>query len=270
VLETGMGGRLDATNALRPEVCVITPIGWDHMQYLGDTLSKIAAEKAGIIKPGIPVVTCPQEPEALEVITRTAEQRGSPLIVVDEPCELPLGLCGEHQRWNAALALAALKAAGIQRETACLAKGLREVQWPARFQKIEPAMILDGAHNLDAARVLLKTWREQFGEAKATLLFGAVAGKDIQAVLREIEPISAEWHLTSFDSPRALQAAEVAHQLHAVMMDSKPVHLHTSLDEALQAVSGSRPLLITGSLYLAGEVLARQADAAMRFERSWQ
>ena len=267
VLETGMGGRLDATNAITPVVSVITPIGWDHMQFLGDTLEKIAAEKAGIIKDGVPIVTMTQSDEALKVIESTAKARKSPLTIVSEPCGLELGLAGPHQAWNAAMALAALKAAGLRFDESVLAAGLRGVEWPARFQTLRPGLILDGAHNLDSARALVSAWKAAFGEKRAPLVFGAVAGKAISDVLAELEPICAEWHLTAFDSPRALSTAEVRQQL---PRSEKAVFEHASVPQALQAIE-SRPLaLIAGSLYLAGEVLAHFKDTRTAFQPSWQ
>lgn len=181
VLETGLGGRLDATNAMTPAASVITPIGWDHMDMLGDTLAKIAAEKAGIIKPGVPVITMPQHPEALEVIRHTAAERGAPLTIVESPWNSETGLAGAHQRWNAAMAVAALRAAGIEFDDDVIERGLRDVRWPARFQKLG-RFIIDGAHNIDAARVLAQTWQEEFPNEKTEIVFGAVEGKDISAV----------------------------------------------------------------------------------------
>ena len=183
VLETGLGGRLDATNAVTPAVCVITPIGWDHMDMLGDTLAQIAAEKAGIIKPGVPVITMKQTAEALEVISRTAAERGAPLTIIESPWNGETGLAGPHQLWNAAMAVAALRAAGFHLGEEVITRGLREVQWPARFQKVG-RLIIDGAHNIDAARVLAQTWREQFPNEQAEIIFGAVAGKDTASLPR--------------------------------------------------------------------------------------
>lgn len=267
VLETGLGGRLDATNVITPVVSVITPIGWDHMQILGDTLAKIASEKAGIIKPGVPFVTQTQDDEALDVLLATAREQNASLTLVSEPCDLPLGLAGPHQRWNAALALAALRAAGLNLPQSVLEAGLKQVEWPARFQRLRADVILDGAHNLDAARVLAGTWREQFPNQKATIVFGAVAGKDVSAVLHELAPLAAEWHFTHFDSPRAMTAEELQNILGPTDV---PVFCHAHLTNALEATRGTFPQLITGSLYLAGEVLAafNQQDAA--YERSWQ
>ncbi|MBK8092891.1 MAG: bifunctional folylpolyglutamate synthase/dihydrofolate synthase [Verrucomicrobiaceae bacterium] len=267
VLETGLGGRLDATNAAAPIVSVLTPIGWDHMQFLGDTLEKIAAEKAGIIKPGIPVVTAPQSAEAMAVITRVAAQQGSQLIRVQQPCTHPLGLHGPHQQWNAALALAALQATGLTLSESAIADGLQHVDWPARFQTLRPGLILDGAHNPDSAQALAAAWRAAFGDQKAALVFGAVAGKDIQAVLHELAPICAEWHLTAFDSPRALSTAEVRQSLPTA---ETPIFEHPSPTHALRAIADKTPALICGSLYLAGEVLSLFQGQPESFQPSMQ
>lgn len=267
VLETGLGGRLDATNAITPVVSVITPIGWDHMQILGDTLAKIASEKAGIIKPGVPFVTQTQDQEALDVLLATAREKLAPLTLVTEPCELPLGLSGPHQRWNAALALAALRATRLDLPSSTLEAGLKQVEWLARFQRLRADVILDGAHNLDAARVLAQTWHEQFPHQKATIVFGAVAGKDITAVLHELAPLAAEWHFTHFDSPRAMTAEELKNILGT---SDVPVFCHPNLASALDASQSASPRLITGSLYLAGEVLAAFQSERGSYQRSWQ
>ncbi|MDP1592145.1 MAG: folylpolyglutamate synthase/dihydrofolate synthase family protein [Prosthecobacter sp.] len=270
ILETGLGGRLDATNAILPAVSVITPIGWDHMDMLGDTLAKIAAEKAGIIKPGVPVITMTQEAEALEVIQTTAAERGVPLTVLETPWSTETGLPGPHQRWNAALAVAALRAAGFDFAENLIERGLCEVQWPARFQKIRPGVVIDGAHNIDAARVLVQTWREQFQQQRAQVVFGAVAGKDVSGVLREIASVADGWHFTAFGSPRALPAAELSRVWAGLGLAPRPVAAHASVAEALRAVGGAQPVLIAGSLYLAGEAIALIEDQAAAFERSAQ
>lgn len=274
VLETGLGGRLDATNAITSTVTAITPIGWDHMEMLGDTLAKIASEKAGVIKPGVPIVTVRQEEEALAVITRTAHERGSPLTIVKSPLEETcfLGLPGPHQRWNAALALAALRAAGFYFAAPLINEGLSSVQWPARFQRVRPDLIIDGAHNPDAARVLTQTWLEQFPQQKAHIIFGSVAGKDTATVLREIAPITASIAFTAIDSPRTL-SAEKLHQIwQSLALPSVPITTHATLAEACSSsrTPQDRPTLITGSLYLAGEALALLENKAATFERSAQ
>ncbi len=269
VLETGLGGRLDATNAITPAVSVITPIGWDHMDMLGDTLAKIAAEKAGIIKPGVPVITVRQDAEALEVIQRVADEQKSSLSIIEVPWGDDIGLAGPHQRWNAAMAVVSLCAAGFVFDYDVIARGLRDVDWPARFQKIDN-IIIDGAHNLDAARVLVETWREQFPGEKATMIFGAVAGKDTAKVMRELAPIVASWHFTGFESPRALPAETLREIWEELRLESRPITTHARIADAMQAVNAGERTLITGSLYLAGEALASLENNAAAFERSAQ
>lgn len=269
VLETGLGGRLDATNAITPAVSVITPIGWDHMDMLGDTLAQIAAEKAGIIKPGVPVVTMRQEPEALDVVERVAAECGAPLTIIETPWEGETGLAGPHQRWNAAMAVAALRAAGFDFDEEVIVRGLREVQWPARFQRVG-GCIIDGAHNIDAARVLAQTWCEEFFNEKAEIIFGAVAGKDTAAVLGELAPIAACWHFTGFESPRALSPEALQDLWNGLGFEARAVSLHVRVADALQAVKSGGRVLIAGSLYLAGEALALMENKAAAFEKSAQ
>ena len=148
VLETGLGGRLDATNAVQPVVSVITPIGYDHQTWLGHSLEKIASEKAGIIKPGVPVISAVQEPEAENAIRARAVACEAPLHIVTVPCEeTPVALAGAHQKENAAVAIAALRFGGIAVEERAIARGLADVAWPARFQFWDDRIIIDGAHN---------------------------------------------------------------------------------------------------------------------------
>ena len=159
VLETGMGGRLDATNAVTPVVSVITPIDLDHQKWLGNTLEEIAAEKAGIIKPQVPVVSAAQLPEAAAVIRKTALSCEAPLQFVSDPSEdRVVSLAGTHQQQNAALAVAALRAGNIAIDDDAITTGLADVQWPARFQRWDDRTIIDGAHNPSGARMLAKTW----------------------------------------------------------------------------------------------------------------
>lgn len=263
VLETGMGGRLDATNAITPAVSVITPIGLDHMQSLGQALGEIALEKAGIIKRGVPVVSSPQEPEAMRVIERVAAEQDSPLTVVTQPLVMPLGLAGRHQTWNAAVAVAALREAGLDLGEPVIREGLRRTDWLGRFQRLDEHTILDGAHNPPAARALAETWKDQFGDARATIVFGGSTGKDTAAILRELAPIAARWILTAFESPRAMSPESVKARLLAVAPDiaSEAVVCAADIREALQSAARfTDPRLITGSLYFAGEVLAHYGN----------
>src|SRR5881397_1507944 len=148
ILETGIGGRLDATNAIQSDVSVITQIDFDHKEWLGNTLAEIASEKAGIIKPRIPVVAAAQRPEAEKVIRARAADCETPLQFVNESYDgSPIALPGHHQKQNAALALAAIRAAKIDIDNKAIERGLASVDWPARFQRWDERTIIDGAHN---------------------------------------------------------------------------------------------------------------------------
>ncbi len=149
----GLGGRLDATNAVQSDVSVITPVDFDHEKWLGKTLTEIAGEKAGIIKPHVPVVSAPQRVEAEEVIRARAAECDAPLrFVTDIYRESPVALRGEYQKQNAAVAIAAIQAANIDVDEKAIVRGLAATEWPARFQKWDERIIIDGAHNPGAAR----------------------------------------------------------------------------------------------------------------------
>lgn len=252
IWETGLGGRLDATNAIIPLVSVITPIAHDHQQWLGDSLAAIAREKAGIIKPGIPVVSAPQVNEAREVICAVAEEAGSPLVFVEESCEGVINLAGVHQRWNASTALAALDAADLVVSASARARGLASVQWPARFQRMGHGIVLDGAHNVSAAEALVRTWREAFGKTKARLVFGALRDKHPGEVLHVLRGIADEVVLVSISNDRAVPAVE----LRAVAESCGFLAIREGTLGEVLADEPPRPTLITGSLFLAGEALA--------------
>ncbi len=268
VLETGMGGRLDATNVVQPVVSVLTPIGLDHQQYLGQGFVQIAFEKAGIIKPGVPVVSAPQMPEVLEVFCRTAQSRGAGLEVVSAPWMLgPVGLAGEVQRWNAALAAAALRAAGDQPDMEALRSGFARVQWPGRFQKIGGQLVVDGAHNPAAASALVETWREAYPGEKASLVFGVLQDKDAAEVLRRLAPITGRLTLVPVQSPRTLGLNDlrlIAEAVFGLDGEADRIGIFEARDvaSALSGESGEFRRLVTGSLYLVGEVLALEAGVA--------
>lgn len=255
ILETGMGGRLDATTAVPADVCVITPIGMDHQQWLGDTLADIAREKAGIFVEGKPAVSSPQEQEARAVLEKEANQRRSALNFIREPL---LGytpaISGEHQRWNAALAVEALHLAQFPLNSDVIRQGLNKVKWPGRFERIRPNIILDGAHNPHAAASLADTWREMYRDEKATLIFGAVSAKDIRGVLKLLSPIAARILFCPVDSPRATPIEELV----AALPDEAPPHSsHEDLKSAIQAAkTHDQPTLIAGSLFLVGAARA--------------
>ncbi len=254
ILETGMGGRLDATNALPKDVAVITPIGMDHTQYLGSTLYEIAREKAAIIAWHRPALTAPQQPEAMRAIHEAATACDTDYQVVSEPCELPLGLTGVHQKLNAALALAALRAAipHYLCSDAQLAEGLAATRWPGRFENVLPGVILDGAHNPPAMRTLVNTWRATQGDIRAHCIFAGAADKDLTEVLSILSPIVASWTLPPVQSPRIMPQEQLSQLVCRV--SEAPVSTPATLADAL--ASSRRPLLICGSFFLVGETLA--------------
>jgi dihydrofolate synthase / folylpolyglutamate synthase len=256
VWETGMGGRLDATNVVVPEVSVITPVGLDHQKFLGHTLAEIAWEKAGIIKQGVPVVMAPQTDEARRVIESRAAELGSLLIAVEKPWEAgPLGLVGAHQRWNAAVALAALDASGFSVDKVARARGLAGVVWPARFQRAGSNLVIDGAHNPAAVEALVATWREVFGGCKARLVFGALQDKDAAELLRLLRVISDQVWLVPVANERGADVAELAVAARSAgFSEVRCLQVGEALDEARR---GGGPVLVAGSLFLAGEVLER-------------
>lgn len=261
VLETGMGGRLDATNALLADVSVITPIALDHQKWLGDTLEEIASEKAGILKPGVAAISSAQSPGVAAVLRATANRTGAPFRFlsdgdVDRLDGLVLGLDGPHQRHNAALAVAAVEALGIRVDVGTLADALAGTRWQARFERFHAGrVIIDGAHNGHAAAALASTWKAAFGGEKAHMIFGAVADKDAGAMLRALAPIAARIDYVPFASPRAVDPAELSARDHPD--PALPYQIAGSLEGALAAAleAGSR-VLITGSLFLAGHAIS--------------
>ncbi len=272
VLETGMGGRLDATNVVTPAVSVLTPIGLDHTQYLGSTLAAIAAEKAGIIKPRVPVVSAPQLPEVEAVFRAAADAAGARLKFIRQPlgAEFALALAGSFQRWNAALAFAALIESGLRPEPRNVLHAFSKAEWPARFQRADDRIVIDGAHNPPAAAQLAMTWREEFRDEKATLILGILADKDASGVVAALLPIASRVICVPVHSPRALPAGELAVLIRS-QSQSLPVSIAENLNGALaEARDGSGRILIAGSLFLAGEALVRLGLAEGEHEWSAQ
>jgi dihydrofolate synthase / folylpolyglutamate synthase len=262
VLETGMGGRLDATNAINADVSVITPIDLDHQKWLGNSLAEIAGEKAGIIKPGVPVICAEQKPEAAHVIGQRARECNAPLEIVDEPwTRSPVALRGAYQKCNAALAVAAVRYLNIPE--LAIDAGLRTVEWPARFQIWSERIVIDGAHNPAGTRALVQTWREEFGRERATIVLGILRDKNIEEMLRTLQPIAARFILPRIRSERAVPQLELA-QLIASLTPSvpnasrTPTSIASSVGEAIAVgQTETERILITGSLHFAGEALAR-------------
>lgn len=241
VVEVGMGGRLDATNVIIPLVSVITNIDLEHTAVLGKTLAKIAVEKAAIIKPRVPVITAEDKPEALSVLQHQAQKNGSVLIQVSSKGEgLKSGLLGEHQKANAACAVAAVRLAGIKVGKQAVLKGLRKVRWPGRFQVVSrrPLTIVDGAHNPAGIKVLVGTLRQQFPGKKLTFIFGTQTDKDSVSMLSLLKPLARKVIIT-----------HSSHQ-NAANKDS------IKLADALK-LTADEDRVITGSLFLVADALKK-------------
>jgi dihydrofolate synthase/folylpolyglutamate synthase len=271
ILETGIGGRLDATNAVQPDVSVITPIDFDHEEWLGTTLAEIATEKAGIIKPEVPVVSASQRLEADKVIRARAAECDAPLkFVTTSYQETPIALAGSHQKQNAALAVAALRAANIDITKSALAHGLASVEWPGRFQRWDERTIIDGAHNPAAAHALADTWREIFGDQQATLILAVLSDKDLHGICEALVPIAGSVFLPEIRSERAT-APEMLAKVLANITSALPCSITPTVGEALMlARAKPNPILITGSLHFAGEVLAHLRGDPAAFEECAQ
>jgi len=292
VLEVGMGGRLDATNVIDPEVCVITSISFDHMDVLGDTLAEIAAEKAGIIKPGSIVVTSPQPDEVAGVIKETCRGCGAQLIMVGSDVtrqglgfdlarqllrvegrkgsyELSIPLLGQHQLDNAATAVAALevlagKGLNISREG--IINGLGRVSWPGRLQILShhPLVVVDGAHNIDSARRLKQSIEQYFDFDRAILVIGTSCDKDIASIVSELLPLFDKVIVTRSRHPRAMAPAPLVaefarHGVKAQAVEGVP----SALSQAL-ALAGDKDLLcVTGSLFVVAEAIEQAARLSL-------
>ena len=267
IWETGLGGRLDATNIVTPLVSVITNIQYDHEQWLGHTLAAIAGEKAGIIKSGVPVVTATDEPEALAVIKDAARRQNAPLTLVgpshaDQPPleHLKLPLLGNHQRLNAALAVAIVRILSNKLPVTehDLIKGLSQLSWPGRLQLItSPSgsrVLLDGAHNLAGAQMLASAFKEEFASTRATLILGILADKDWQSICHALAPLAERILLVPVPSERTASPGDLADACRQANPTAR-ISEHSHLRNAWDAAAQEDFVIISGSLYLIGEAL---------------
>jgi dihydrofolate synthase/folylpolyglutamate synthase len=262
IWETGLGGRLDATNIVTPLASVITNVQYDHQKWLGETLASIAAEKAGIIKPGVRVITAAEEPEALEVLEDTARAQIAPFSIINlgTPFSWELPLLGAHQRLNAALAIATICALSPQISISEeeIRTGLSKVNWPGRLQLItKPSgqkILLDGAHNIAGAQTLAHSLNQYFPGVKPTLILGILQDKDWEAICRLLAPLASRILLAPVPSDRTADPDELSAACRKAN-PAIPVHPCSSLSEALSESRSDPFLLITGSLYLVGEAL---------------
>jgi dihydrofolate synthase / folylpolyglutamate synthase len=277
VIEVGLGGRFDSTNVLAPTVSVITRIDLEHTAVLGSTYGEIAAQKAGIMRAGVPCVASPQPPEAREVIEDIAATVGAPLFVGGRDWTwtgswrsftaagpwgawdgLSLGIAGPHQVENACTALAALhllNSAGISISEAAIRRGLARARWPGRFERWavgEREIVFDAAHTPAAAAALVETWRDADLPPHATVILGMGADKNLRAFLETIRPIVGHLIVTRSDNPRAAPLetiAAIADEL-GIPHETQP-SVAASIAAATKTIPA--PLLITGSLFVAGE-----------------
>ncbi len=270
VLETGLGGRLDATNILESTACsVIMPIGFDHTGVLGSTLPAIAAEKAGILKTGSPAVCARQTPDALTVIRTAAAEKGAPLHMVDitkiihhshspagqsfsygDMANIEISLLGAHQVQNACAAIEAARTLGIGE--AAIRAGLKAAQWPCRFEYIpgSPPFLLDGAHNAHGAASLAAGLRDYFPGQKFTMVMGVMADKDYTDILALMEPLATRFITLAPDSPRAMPPEKLA-----AMIKTVPALAAESIGQAVAlAKTWGDPVCAFGSLYYIGTV----------------
>jgi dihydrofolate synthase/folylpolyglutamate synthase len=295
VIEVGLGGRLDATNVVMPKVSVITSLSYDHMAVLGNTLALIAGEKAGIIKPGVPVVSAPQKAEALEVLQRIANERNAPFTLVGKDItykslqhsldgqsleissftpalapgasvhqpsslRLKLPLLGLHQVQNAAIAYAALKTSGIKISDSDIQKGFSEVKWPARFEVVrrDPPVIFDSAHNQDSFEKLTRTLEDYFPGKKVYLIFGASEDKNIPGMFAAIAPKVKLMLVTKANHPRALELEKIQGLAGQAKVPNEAVAtVDAALARALEMSEKDGSIVLSaGSMFVTAEVMA--------------
>ncbi|NVL91029.1 MAG: bifunctional folylpolyglutamate synthase/dihydrofolate synthase [Desulfobacterales bacterium] len=282
VIETGMGGQYDATNVLRPEVTIISNISMEHQEYLGNTLAKIAREKAGIIKKGAGVVTGARQKNILQVIERAAAEKGSPLYRLGKEIrvrkdngetftylgmnhqwpEIKIGLIGDHQVANAALALGALELLlekGLHLTDEAIYSGLVATRWPGRLEVFskEPFILLDGAHNPSAVRTLKKFLENGTISRRLTMVVGILEDKAWKPMLRELSSVADRMILTRPQYERAADPHELASFVRHLKQDPVVIpHLPDAVSFALKEASTSDAVCITGSLYTVGDARA--------------
>lgn len=270
VLETGLGGRLDATNLVIPEVAVITPIDFDHEAFLGSSIESIAAEKAGILKQGRPAVFAEQRPDAFSVLDRRALELDVPvwlssswrvedlwmgkfgsrfLLSADREIPIVCPLAGNHQVENARTAATALRVFGVSE--AAIGRGIELTKWPGRLERVatDPDIILDGAHNPAGARALAAYIQQFLRGETVRIVYGAMRDKAVDEVIGTLFPLAEEVIVTTPDQPRALFAENLLE-----VADHPNLRVAATVTEAIR-MARERPMttFITGSLFLVGE-----------------
>jgi dihydrofolate synthase/folylpolyglutamate synthase len=262
----GLGGTFDSTNVFdATDVVIVTPISLEHTAVLGDTIPQIAAQKAGIIKPGAAVIVAPQRESAIDVISATADERGATFVEVAKACQVArtnaspegqdfrmkterssyaarLPLAGRHQLDNAATAVLACEAlaerGGFELTPQHVRTGLAAVSWPGRLEvlKRRPLVIVDGAHNGDSAKRMAAALRDDFHLSHATFLFGTLAGKDVAAMAAAVAEMADDVFVTAWPSARAADSRELAE---AFRPHGAPVQTFPALPDAFEAAAAS-------------------------------
>ncbi|WP_226667176.1 bifunctional folylpolyglutamate synthase/dihydrofolate synthase [Metabacillus litoralis] len=284
LLETGLGGRLDSTNIVTPILSIITNVGYDHMNILGSTISEIAAEKAGIIKQGIPVLTGAENEEVLAVLTKTAEEKQAPLLKIGQDFQilssahhekgelftmktahkkydhLSIMMKGQHQIKNAALAIAAVDYLNHQEKTSLnaeqISKGIGKAFWMGRFEQIynNPKVIIDGAHNKEGIESLINTVKRHYPNQKIHILYSALKDKEYAEMINRLTSIATSICFTTFDFPRAASSEELF-SVCDFNEKSNSASWSQAIEKMLDVYKNKEDLiLITGSLYFISSI----------------
>ncbi len=291
VLETGMGGRYDATNVVHPEVSIISNISMEHQEYLGNTLAKIAREKAGIIKRNAGIVTGTRQKSALKVIEQVATEKEVPLYRLGKEIrirknkegsftylgigrrwpQVKIGMIGDHQVTNAALALGALELLqkkGVYLTDEAVYEGLAATRWPGRLEVFsrKPFILLDGAHNPSAVRTLKKFLENSFSSRRLTMVVGVLEDKAWKPMLRDLASVAHRIILTRPQYERAADPHELASFLRPLKQDLVVIpKLSDAISFALEETSKADAVCITGSLYTVGDARAYLDSAGFHF-----
>jgi len=282
VIEVGLGGRLDATNVIMPKVSVITTLYLEHTKILGDTLSQIAFEKGGIIKPGIPVVVSPQDDEAKQTVTQIAIEREAPLIQMGvdfsfvgeessldgqtfnvkseksgEITHLDIGLLGQHQIENASTAyvtLQVLREQGIAISESAIHDGFASTRWPGRFEiiSLDPPIVVDSAHNPDSARRIRQTMDEYFPGRPLVIIFGVSEDKNVDGMIQELLPGTQYFISSQSTHPRAMDAYELVDRIAPYKCPVQAViPIASAMETALELAGNNAVILVAGSIFVA-------------------
>jgi dihydrofolate synthase/folylpolyglutamate synthase len=284
VLEVGLGGRLDATNVTRPEVCIITPISLDHTQILGNSLTEIAREKAGIIKPGCWVVLSPQPQEAVPVISDICREKEAKVVQVGKDVtwhktggdlhhqtlaiegrtskyQVSIPLLGDFQLENSAAAIAALEilaSAGFAISAANITQGLARVKWPGRFQILQqnPTVLVDGAHNVASMKGLVNNIKAYFAHKRIFLVFGTSCDKDIPGIINELVPLSPQVIVTRTTHSRAAPLSTLTAEFSKRGIEPETREpVSEAISRALSLADRTDIICVTGSLFVVAEAL---------------